>query len=80
MGEKLVVHLTAPLSGAFLADVAPLEVVIDQTHRLHEGIDGCRTDKRPTPILQVLGYAVEVAVIARISVGAGSSGPAHDQK
>ena len=37
--------------------VAPGEMVVDQTHRLHERVHGGRPDEPPPPALEVLGHA-----------------------
>jgi len=33
---------------------APLEVIVDESHRLHERVDGRRPDKGPAAPLQIL--------------------------
>src|SRR5207245_10287504 len=36
-----------------LVGVAPLQVVVDEAHRLHEGVDRGRAHERPPPSLEV---------------------------
>ena len=47
--------LGKPLERAF-ARMALLHVVVDQSHRLHEGVDGGRSDEAPAPLLEVFRH------------------------
>lgn len=40
---------------AFIANAASFDMVVDQPHRLHESVDGGRTDERPTALFQIPG-------------------------
>ena len=40
------------------ADVAPRHVIVDEAHRLHEGVDGGRPDEAPAAALELAGECV----------------------